>query len=147
MRPIAIHPGSALFGAGLLALVSIAVSAQRTVTPLGSYYAPPVQVEIVNLDDHIRNAVVIDEINGPYVVPPGKILVLTGLGISANLVAPAYLYIDDVFQANATASSGPGNGTNTQNLSFGLTATAGQVVRLDGAGNPYGRAYGYLIDA
>ena len=95
---------------------------------------------------HPRDWVQIREVDGPYTVPAGKILVLTGLGISANVAAPAYLYIDGQFEASATPNNGYGNGTNTKDLSFGITASAGQIVTLDGGGNPYGRAYGYLVD-
>ena len=80
-----IHPGSALFGAALLALVLMAVSAQRSVTPLGSFHGPPVEVEVEVTNLRPERIRIDYDFNHPagfsvpiFKVPQGKVLFLEG---------------------------------------------------------------------
>ena len=72
MKPITIHPLSILVGL----LVLICFSAQ-SVTPIPSCDTPPLRVAGIPAP---ADMVLIKEEDGPFVVPPGKVFVLTGIG-------------------------------------------------------------------
>ena len=78
MKPITIHPLSFLLGAGVLALVALATSAQRTSEFLGHGSNSTVRVAGI---PHPNEIIRIDE-GTPYVVPNGRRFVVIVLGLS-----------------------------------------------------------------
>ena len=76
MKPIQIHPLSALAGAGILGLVLLATSASQahpTTFPANPF---PVTVEGIPTPQQMMRVVE----GQPFTVPAGKVFVLTGLG-------------------------------------------------------------------
>ena len=78
MKPITIHPGSALAGAALAAVSLLASSAVQTTThsSIPAPWRDPIRV--VGIPDP-RDMVLIKE-GQPFIVPPGRTFVLTGMG-------------------------------------------------------------------
>ncbi len=79
----------------------------------------------------------------PFVVPPGKILVLTALG--ATSPDSATVTIDQTTEAIARGHTELGNATSMKLLPPGLTAREGQTVAV--GNSVFARAWGYLVDA
>ena len=159
MKPLELHPISALAGAAALGLTLIAAGAVQVhpdkrvqvgpVAPLGSStlslrIVNP--IEVVGIPDP-RDMIVIDEAI-PYVVPTGKLFVLTGLGSTkTGTAAGARLFVD-----GAQVLQNPGS-TNATTSMFpvppGFTVPAGSTITLlHTSGTPLvARAWGYLVDA
>jgi len=141
MRPIQIHPGSALFGAGLLAVVLVATGAQHTLTnPKPQTLKWPTEVmEVMRIEGipAARDMVVIR-------------FVLTGLGGAGSLPSWATLEINGSAEANVrnSLSSGPFSEPSVTVVPVGLSASPGDVLEvLESNGGDGGRAWGYLADA
>ena len=143
---ITIHPFSALIGAAIVCLTMLTVGA---VTVQGSSSTRDVSaIENVN-EPHPRDNVVISG-GMPFVVPSGKLLVVTALGTSSYM-HDVDLLVDGIQQVSAQADSP----SNTDSLSWvssvlqlptpGLTAQSGQTVTV--VGSSATRAWGYLVDA
>lgn len=81
----------------------------------------------------------------PFVVPAGKILVVTSLGATANSVV-VDLLIDGQREVQAVANIPTGGPATVGALPTGLTVRAGSSVEVL-TGSIYGRAWGYLVDA
>jgi len=158
MKEVRINPGSALFGAGLLALVLVAVSAQHVLTnPTPQTKQWPVEVTQLMRIEGIpaaRDMVVVRE-GEPYTVPEGKLFVLTGLGVNSSGLSGS-LWVDGVREAATTFDVGNGSGWGREHLPSviampaGFTANGGQTVEARGGftGDPNdARAWGYLADA
>ena len=82
----------------------------------------------------------------PYVVPVGRVLVLTGLG-DAYGFGNSSLMVNGNIVATVTTGCSNGGGSSINALPVGLTAPAGSTVELGGAGtNTSARAWGFLAD-
>ncbi len=147
MKPITIHPGSALAGAALATVSLLASSAVQTTTH-SAIAAPgcwrdPIQV--VGIPDP-RDMVQIRE-GQPYAVPPEKLFVLTGLGETGNGSSPILLTVDgqkELTVVEVFAQEPP----TVAHVPTGFTVQAGSTVEVF-TGNPLileGRAWGYLVD-
>jgi len=134
----------------LIVLVWVTAAAMPT---QGSSTRDVSAIELVN-DPHPRDFVRISE-GQPYVVPLGKILVVTGLGTSTNPTNLTYLRVDgaDELTAMYVFTSGSGSGLNmvlsVQEISSGgMALQAGQTVTVyTPSGGTNGRAWGHLVDA
>ena len=144
MKPVSIHPFSALAGAGPLGLVLMATGAVQTPVPIAKLTRPfPGSVQVIGIPDP-REMLIIRE-GTPFLVPPGKILVLTALGgLTNSLVVD--LLIDGQKEDEAVANMPTANSGTMDPLPVGLTAHAGSTVEV-ASGSIFGRAWGYLVDA
>ena len=135
MKPITIHPGSALVGAGIIVLAG-ALSAQQIVRRL-------VDVRIVGpvavRNDGTGFVRIVDGM--PYTVPPGRRLVLTAFGSTEGGGKNANLRIDGVKEVEVSPTPGAGI---VELPRPGLVVNPGQVVDV-GASGVSGRAWGYLV--
>lgn len=84
------------------------------------------------------NAVVLRQEAGPYTVPAGKLLAITGFG--TTYVYESQLFVDGVMEARSYK-----NGEDMAKLPGPLPVAAGSVVTVT-AGNGMGRVYGHLLD-
>jgi hypothetical protein len=144
---VTIHPFSALVGMAVLSMVWVTAAAM----PLqGSSSDRDVSaIEDVN-DVHPRDFV---NIRGdqPYVVPEGRLLVLTGGGKSNN-TGSLVLHVDGLTEVYSTTWN---TGTNyglaiCSIIEFprpGLVVQAGKTVTLGWSPDSTLRAWGYLVDA
>ena len=86
----------------------------------------------------------------PFVVPTGKIFVLTALGQASwsGSGAPSF-EIDgqDELRVNLGSLSTASSSSSVVPVAVGLTASAGSSVSVAGGANGNGRAWGYLADA
>ena len=152
MKPFEVHPLSALAGAALLGLTLVAAGAAQdkrvqvdSVEPLGNAtqslrIVNP--IEVIGIPDP-RDMLVIKGEDGPYVVPTGKLFVLTGLGPAtgtSNL--SAHLYVDGVVEAYAIDAILCG--VSVMEVPRGFIVSSGKTITV---GDPNARAWGYLIDA
>lgn len=140
---IQLQPASLLLGlaVGVLALVAMGQKPQNIRELVRVEYGP-----------HPRDMVQIKE-NVPYVVPSGKLFVLTALG-STHAFWEVLLSVDG--QREALAENGPtfeggglGIGSNMKLMPPGFTAKAGAKVVVQGGAekSDNARAWGYLADA
>lgn len=147
MKPITIHPGSALAGAAIVVLVG-ALSAQQVVGRLLDVRI--VRPVIAQVDPHPRDFVRIVE-GQPFAVPSHRRLVVTSLGHNAtNGPHPVELRVDGVIEARVLT------GYITTELysdliqlpTPGIMAGPGSVVevQLGGVNPDDARAWGYLVD-
>ena len=74
MKPITIHPLSALLGAAVLAVPLVLMSAQSEIVWPRQV---PIPVTVQEMPDP-QDMITIRQVDGPFVVPEGKTLVLTG---------------------------------------------------------------------
>jgi hypothetical protein len=146
MKPIQLHPFSLLAGATVAVLAFVAMG-QQIVPNHGAHGDRLVREPQFMV--HPRDWVQIEEAV-PYVVPPGKVFALTGLGSAVNgLSTSVELRIDGgrVLDARATTAS-DNDVTTMRPIPRGLSARAGATVDVsDNAGGAFARAWGYLADA
>lgn len=141
-----LHLPSALAGAALIVAVALVASAQ---SPTPGRVLPPRSPELVHVAGipDPNDLVLIRQEDGPYTVPPGKILVITGLG-SSLAVYQSSLIVDGVYLATRDVVFGFDGGAAAF-ASIGempaLPLHAGAVITLDGYQGG-GRATGYLAD-
>lgn len=88
--------------------------------------------------------VVIKE-GAPFVVPQGKILVVTALGSTANSIV-VDLIVDGQREVQAVANIPTSGAATIGELPAGLTVQAGSTVQAS-TGSVFGGAWGYLADA
>ena len=126
MKPLTLHPGSALAGAGVLALVllgtGIAASQDAPQRAMPNY----------------GNLVVIRQ-GTPYTVPEGKVLIVTMLG--ANTVSGySELLVNEVVEIGANTMAE--NGTTMTPLPAKYYVPGGAVVSVQNSQDGAGRAWG-----
>ena len=147
MKPISIHPLSAVLGAAVLGLVALATSAQRTSEFLG-HGSHPDEIRVLGIPDP-RTAVLIRE-GTPYTVPSGKLLIVTAVGMTnaPSTENRSVLRLDGKEEVTTFLTTAAGGSSLVEFPSPGIRAVSGQVVEADtlSSGND-GRAWGYLIDA
>ena len=143
-RSISIHPLSLALGLvfGGICLLSMG-QATFTPTPLGS----TVRVEYM---PHPRDMVTIRGAT-PYVVPPGKVFVLTGLGTTTPTAYGASLNVNGVQEIQAPTASPGWNNMTIREVPPGFTVAAGSTIEVcEPNGQPSAclettpRAWGYL---
>ncbi len=146
MKPVSIHPFSALAGAALLGLVLLATGAVQTAVPIVKLTRPfpgTIQVEGIPTPQQMMRVAE----GQPFTVPTGKLFVVTGLGM-AQVVAGygAHLRFDgqpvvSFYWSGEVATFVP--------IPPGFVATAGTVVSADSASGSGTNAVatGYLVDA
>lgn len=141
MKLIQLHPVSLLVGlAG--GLTGLLLMSQSAVTTL-----PTARVEV---GPHPRDMVQIRE-GSPYVVPPGKYFVLTGLGSIAGGGTDNVLRVNGQIEARTLFYAGSGpifTGGYLTAVPTGLAIPWGSTVEVTTSGAPLGggRAWGYLAD-
>jgi hypothetical protein len=140
-RTIQLHPLSLLAGVGFALLSLVAMGQVPTAKrPAASHDSGLLQVA------HPRYWIIVEE-GAPFTVPPGKILVLTGLGLrTASPSSTSELKIDGVLMASASGQQDNGNGASVKVLAVGLSAKANSLVEVSGTSS-IGRAWGYLVAA
>lgn len=141
MTTIQLHPRSLVLGLaiGACALFAMAQSAPQ--------YASTVRVQYM---PHPRDMVQIEE-GVPYVVPAGKVFVLTGLGSATNASGVVGLAANGTIEVEVkpeVGASGTSTDTTTmKHVPLGFTAPAGASLDVVGGNPPMdARAWGYLAD-
>ena len=101
---------------------------------------------IVHQPAHPRDFVRIEE-GTPYVVPVGRILVVTALGAKGSHGTIEFR-VNGVFEVVVKGSGGEWAPTVAELPTPGVAAAAGDSVEVDASGvGSDGRAWGYLVDA
>lgn len=151
-RKVALDMKSLLVGI-VLPLLSLAALSQVLVPN-----RPVVQhLPLSNQVAHPRDWIIIEE-GTPFLVPLGRILVITGLGqaeFDPSQASVVKLLFNNVVQTSANVpqacacQSGGSNDTPTiRPVSVGLSAGSGTSVSISSVlGTNLGRAWGYLVDA
>ena len=147
-RSIQLQPTSLLLGlaVGVLALVAMGQKPQNIRELVRVEYGP-----------HPRDMVQIKE-GAPFVVPAGRVFILTALGARGGVNGEAALRADgkdEIFAANMTYAStgsmaGVGNATSMKLVPPGFTACAGTTLEAMYGSSLFtddARAWGYLADA
>jgi hypothetical protein len=141
-RTIQLHPLSVLVGLGiaLLGLVAMGQMAVPSRTALA-------HSSMFRQVAHPRDWVVIKE-GVPFLVPPGRILVLTGVGATkfSSCAFGGTIRIDGSDAAEGSQYDNNGD-ASVHGLPVGLSARAGSTVEIDACAAGAGRAWGYLVDA
>lgn len=140
MKPISLHPVSLAVGA-IVGVGVIMLSAQSVST------IPTMRVEA---GPHPRDMMQIRE-GSPFVVPPGKYFVLTGLGSSAGGGTENLLRVNGQVEARTLFYTGSGpifTGSFMSSVPSGLAIPWGSTIEVttSGATTGGGRAWGYLAD-
>ncbi|MEW6477778.1 MAG: hypothetical protein AB1679_36495 [Actinomycetota bacterium] len=135
MKPITIHPASAVVGAILVAVPFLVASFQTQAWPR----QVPFPVSVQEMPDP-HDMVVIRQEDGAYTVPEGKLFVLTGLGQGqwTYNAAQVYLFIDGVSEVAFTYSFGGGTGgaegmPSVIGVPAGCAVPAGRAIRVLGS--------------
>jgi len=145
MKPVSIHPLSALAGAGLLGLILVASGAAQSPMPLQQLPTGQVGlVRVAGIPDPRLMLVIRD--GTPLVVPAGKLLVITGLG-ATGFGTSVSLSIDGTLEVTTPLPQGTAYSATVLQLPPGLTAAAGSTVHVTSSQPGGGRAWGYLADA
>lgn len=149
MKPISIHPLSTLAGAGLLGLVLLASGAvHQGVAVQQLPFGPSRPVRLAGIPDPTQMLLIRE--GTPFVVPQGKILVLTGLGGSNHLGANTLevtLRVDGLDEVAASIRMPYGQGTTIADAPPGFSLRAGATVEVLSQTGTIGCAWGYLADA
>jgi hypothetical protein len=146
MKPVLIHPFSALAGAGLLGLVILAAGAVQTpirvhpnCTGSGQVAGIPTPQQMMRVRE-----------GETFTVPAAKIFVVTGLGSILEHDNSVVLFLDGENWLVTHPRVYDQDVTTIRPVPPGLTASAGQVVTVAG-GNPLvatdAQVVGYLVDA
>jgi hypothetical protein len=151
MRTIQLHPLSLLTGSAL-ALLAFVVMGQK-VMPASPETLRVAVVSPIEVEPHPRDYV---RIAGgiPYVVPQGKVLVLTAVGAEKFIGSPCmFVWIDGNQELGVSADVPEGGAASIKPIPLGLAASENSVVeiRYGTGGNStsvgFPRAWGYLADA
>lgn len=154
MKPVHVHVPSALAGAALLGLVVVAVGAVQA----GALPAPvaaavaPAHVVIDNPISVVGVPAPSDMVQiaegTPFIVPPGKVFVLTALGVSDEIggIASVRFFIDGHAETAAQIAGGTlAGGPMVTPFPPGLSAGEGKTLTVGPiAGGIEARAWGYL---
>lgn len=137
LRSFTVHPISALAGVVFSALVLLSMS-----------QAPPLNARSINIQymPDPRDMVQIRG-HGPYTVPAGMLLVITGLG-NADGSGGTQVRIDGQIDLSTQPMTAQIGGPSVEPITPGLTIPAGAAVTLysiGGSGDANCRAYGYLV--
>ena len=105
----------------------------------------------VGLNPHPRDMLVITE-GAPFVVPIGKLFVLTGLGVPYSWSAPkgGYLQVDGVREVTCVAVATLGTDGAVPSVvavPTGFTVSENKTITVAGLNSTEARAWGYLVDA
>lgn len=134
---IRIQAGSALVGAGVLALSLLAASSSQEALGLVNVSRLD-RIKVVGIPDP-RGALVIRE-GTDYIVPPGKLFVLTAMGLSQFSGGSPSFIVDGNDELRVDGSAG------IVSIPTGVTVASGSTISVNnGVGR--GRAWGYLVDA
>lgn len=151
MKPITLHPISALSGGAIAALALLALGAGPLEGIARVGIVGPVQVE--GHVPHPRDWVVIRE-SEPLTVPAGKIFVLTALGtkngtkIALEVDGLEELRSSHIVESGQAATVGM-NSTTVKQVPAGFSVSGGLTIllrQLNGGIKSDGRAWGYLVD-
>ena len=141
MRPIQVHPLSALLGAAVLAIPFALASFQGMPNTPSSPQRPPIPVSVQEMPDP-HNMVVVREEDGPYTVPNGKLFVFTGFGRADGP------YVQILVDGQVEMESGDHVTHSIMPVPPGYAVRAGSVITAHAETSPAnGRAWGYLVDA
>jgi hypothetical protein len=144
------HATSALAGVAGAALVAGLLGFQQVGNPApvrvpsgpSLFLGSPVVVEGIPTPDQMV------AFQQTFTVPPGKRLVITGLGSVGNVDGTANLFFDGaVVLASKPGGTSSGDGCSVRPVPPGLTAKEGVVVTVSNVGVAFGRVHGYLVDA
>ncbi len=131
-----LHGPSALLGAGILALAFFAGSSSPQLQKVAQLTFPT-DVRVVGVPDP-HTAVVIPE-SSPYVVPGGRLLVVTGLGRTSSSGTDVSVVFDGTPMWFGSLTS---NAQTTHDVPAGLVAKAGTTVSAGGTASV---VLGYLV--
>ena len=153
---IRLHPLSLVAGVALTLGILLVSSAFQSPTigdpePIGTLTGgtkPAMKVRIVNQPFSFdpRDAIVIREDDGPYVVPQGHLVVVTAMGYPAAAQESTYLNVNGQAEVYVNYDSSA-NSSSIIAIPDGLTIEQGSVVTLSGSSPGSRRAWGYLVDA
>ena len=150
MRPIQVHPLSALIGAAVLAVPFALMSLQGSSATPYPHQALPIPVSVQEMPDP-RAFVQIREEDGAYTVPAGRIFILTGIGTRVvSGQSSANFNVDGVAEVGAFYDSQGYDNPGFCSVSAaptGFSVSAGRVISLSGSTGNEARAWGYLADA
>lgn len=133
MRPLTLNPASLVAGVVLAGLAFVTMSQKPVLLNART-------VNVQYMPDP-RDMVQISE-GVPYVVPAGKLFVLTGLGSSSYSYSPsAVLKVDGHYEVSATSPTGD---SSVRPVPAGFAVSAGKTIELLVNGQGDGRAWGYL---
>jgi hypothetical protein len=150
MKNLTIHTPSALAGAILLGLVLVASAAVQG----GGSLIPGDFNRVKIIGQPAPHEMVQISGDTPYMVPSGKLFVLTGLGRTEIGNFTTQLLVDGALAVSAQPYYQLGNGgdvsgvvlgTTVMHVPVGYTAQAGSTLEVTGSNG--GRAWGYLVDA
>jgi hypothetical protein len=153
MKPITIHPMSALAGVASSILVFVALGAQSPVVESILHPAPrpSAQVQVVGIPAP-EDMVLIKEEDGAFTVPPGKVFVLTGIGADQLTTGITDFLIDNVLILRGPSvvlwgsDFGFNPGPSIAPVPAGVVARSGASITVDDT-LQLGRATGYLAPA
>ena len=130
-----LSPVSVLVGALLAAVVFLSMAQTTVGTPLRVEYIP-----------HPRDMVQVQE-GTPYVVPTGKLFVLTSLGVTTQ-GPTCYLHVNGQTEVVVYVGAPYAGGSNMVAVPSGFTVQPGATVDVITAGSStgYARAWGYLVN-
>ena len=140
MRTIQLHPLSVFAGIGIAALAFVAMA--QTPQAIDPELRRQPQPAIAARDMvQIRGGT-------SFVVPVGKLFVLTAMGDADGQPYAVYFRVNGQFEAMASANAGIGNGMSMKQSPLGCTAQAGSMLTVeDSNSTTSARAWGYLADA
>ena len=142
MKAITIHPGSALVGAAMLGIVTIATGAYQVSVQTAKATLVTKEIRVTGIPDP-RDIIAIEQ-GQPYVVPAKRSFVVLALGASAISGGNKANLLADSVQVLSTSQSDTGQPSLSQVTPH---IVAGPGVTLEVTGNmPSSRALGYLID-
>jgi hypothetical protein len=133
LRPLIL---AAIVGSALT-LAVVGLMSMTQVLPAGQHV-------IVSYGPEPRDMVQIKQ-GTPYVVPAGKIFVLTGLG-DAEALDYARLVVNGQIEAIISTGCSNGGGSSLVAVPPGFTVQAGSTISAEATGTINGRAWGYLAN-
>jgi|SRR5688572_23762457 len=144
MKPVVLHTGSVVAGIAI-AVVGLVVVGAKAPKVQGFLRPPPRAFEIIGIPAP-NDMVTIKAELGPFTVPPGRLLVLTGLGhIGVCTGCSVALVIDAAVELNANVNITSGQ-CSIAPIPTGFAIPSGSVVTFAGCCAPNARAVGYLAD-
>lgn len=122
---------------GVVAVSMILISMSQAPIPVGQ--------PRIEYGPHPRDMVQIKQ-GSPYVVPAGRLFVLTGIG-NADGLGHSSLSVDGVTQLTHYTSCSNGGGPTVGSVPSGFTVAPGSMIELNThSGSGQARAWGYLAN-